>query len=111
MWTISNLPKRNFSLDSRLCFLKDLGRGNRLYEKLGLLGFNDQYFPELFDTEDRFGTSGIDGGGLGLVEYNHGCERDVVDKDLLCRKIKVSQKSMPFVTKKLYVSKSCDEER
>lgn len=77
MRTISNLSKRNFPRDSRLCFLKNLGRDNRLYEKFGLSGFNDQYFPELFNTEDRFGTSGIDGGGLRLIEYNHGCERDV----------------------------------
>lgn len=77
MWTISNLSKRDFSLDSRRCFLKDLGRGNGLYEKLGFPGLNDQYFPELFNTEDRFGTSGIDRGGLGFVEYNHGREMDV----------------------------------
>lgn len=77
IWTISNLFKRNFSLDSRFCFLKDLGRGNWPYEKLGLSDFDDQYFPELFNAEDRFGTNGIDGGGQGLVEYNHGCEMDV----------------------------------
>lgn len=77
MWTISNLSKRNLSLDSRFCFLKDLGRCNRLYEELGLSGFDDHYFPKLFNTEDRFGTSGIDGGGLGLVEYDHDSERDV----------------------------------